>query len=217
MKNKKKKSAATKDTKDTKDAKKPKKEEDTKEDTADPPTAGGTEDVATTSQAIEDDQTEPTSPDATPSLAQQSKMRSTSFRAGSGTTATSPGPMSPIGDTAPEIYKKHVAKIEELEKENKRLAKDATDAEKRWKKAEDELADFREQDDGAESGDKVNDNQTTRMVSEDTGLNTNSLLTASQERRNYLLEASKLTATTASFERIWSWPSTINIDGITSR
>lgn len=103
------------------------------------------------------------SPSATPSLAQQSKLRSTSFRAGStpsgGATSPvpfSPGPFSPDGDTAPEIYRKHVAKIEDLEKENKRLAKEASDSEKRWQKAEEELADIRDADGddaAAEGGD----------------------------------------------------------------
>lgn len=65
---------------------------------------------------------------------------------------TSPGPLSPDGDTAPDIYRKHVARIEELEKENKRLQKESSDSEKRWKKAEDELADLREDDDKKGSG-----------------------------------------------------------------
>ena len=92
------------------------------------------------------DKSDSTSPSATPSLAQQSKLRSTSFRAGSISVSgtLSPGPFSPDGETAPDIYRKHVAKIEELEKENKRLAKEAGDSEKRWKKAEEELADLRE-------------------------------------------------------------------------
>ncbi|RSL73609.1 hypothetical protein CEP53_000682 [Fusarium sp. AF-6] len=94
-----------------------------------------------------DDEDEPSS--AAPSLAQQSKLRSTSFRAGSIPPggALSPGPFSPDGDTAPDIYRKHVARIEELERENKRLAKEATESEKRWQKAENELADIREDED----------------------------------------------------------------------
>lgn len=109
------------------------------------------------------DDSEELSPSATPSLAQQSKLRSTSFRAGSipsgGASSPvpfSPGPFSPDGDTAPEIYRKHVAKIEDLEKENKRLAKEASDSEKRWQKAEEELADIRDADGddaAAEGGD----------------------------------------------------------------
>jgi len=35
-------------------------------------------------------------------------------------------------------------KIEELERENKRLTKEASEGEKRWKKAEEELEDLRE-------------------------------------------------------------------------
>ncbi len=79
-----------------------------------------------------------------PSLSQQSKARSTSFRKSSVSAPLSPGVFSPDGETAPDIYRKQVGRIEELEKENKRLAKEATDAEKRWQKAEEELADLRE-------------------------------------------------------------------------
>lgn len=63
-----------------------------------------------------------------------------------GAGATSPGPFSPEGDTAPDIYRKHVARIEELERENRRLAKETADSEKKWQKAEGELADLREAD-----------------------------------------------------------------------
>lgn len=78
-----------------------------------------------------------------PSVSQQSKMRSSSFRQSSG-GLNSPGYFPADGDTAPEIYRKQAVKIEELEKENKRLTKDASDGEKRWKKAEEELEDLRE-------------------------------------------------------------------------
>lgn len=110
-------------------------------------------------KAVEDDKPSDASPSSTPSLAQQSKLRSTSFRAGSG---SSPGPLSPdgAGDTAPDIYRKHVARIEELEKENKRLTKESGDAEKRWKKAEEELADLRE----AESNSPKDDDDTEKLV-----------------------------------------------------
>ncbi|KAK4122306.1 hypothetical protein N657DRAFT_576411 [Parathielavia appendiculata] len=103
----------------------------------------------------------PTSPEpaqstSTPSLAQQSKARSASFRQGSVSASgavplssgagTGMGLFSPEGETAPDIYRKHVLRIEELEKENKALAKGAKDAEKRWQKAEEELADLRERE-----------------------------------------------------------------------
>lgn len=88
--------------------------------------------------------------DKVPSLSQQSKLRSASFRKASLSGSLSPGTAgtlaSPDGETAPDIYRKHVVRIEELERENKRLAREAADAEKRWQKAEEELADLREGD-----------------------------------------------------------------------
>lgn len=85
---------------------------------------------------------EPTSPRQT--ISQQSKLRSASFRAGS----ISGGPLSPSadGDTAADIYRKQVARIEDLEKENKRLAREAGDSEKRWQKAEEELTELKDSD-----------------------------------------------------------------------
>jgi hypothetical protein len=87
-----------------------------------------------------------------PSLTLQSKMRSSSFRASSG-GPLSPNypPFSPDGDTAPDIYRKQALRIEELERENKRLAKEATDGERRWKKAEEELEELREAEDDTTS------------------------------------------------------------------
>ncbi|KHN96521.1 M protein repeat protein [Metarhizium album ARSEF 1941] len=111
-------------------------------ETSEPPVTDRAED---NDKTVEDEKTDDQSPSATPSMAQQSKMRSTSFRAGT-SGSTSPGPISPDGDTAPDIYRKQVARIEELEKENKKLFKDFSDSEKRWKKAEDELAELREAD-----------------------------------------------------------------------
>jgi hypothetical protein len=83
-----------------------------------------------------------------PSLSVQSKMRSSSFRQSITSPLLIPSAKTPSfdseEDTAPEIYKKQAARIEELERENKRLAKEAMDGEKRWKKAEEELEDLRE-------------------------------------------------------------------------
>ena len=77
------------------------------------------------------------------SLSIQSKMRSSSFRHSTG--PISPNLVfSPEENTAPDIYRKQAARIEELEKENKRLGKEVSDGERRWKKAEDELEDLRE-------------------------------------------------------------------------
>jgi hypothetical protein len=104
----------------------------------------------------------PTSPRQT--ISQQSKLRSASFRAGSisNPSPLSPGfPFIPEGETAADIYRKQVARIEDLEKENKRLAKEATDTEKRWQKAEEELADLREADGKEGSG---SDGQVAKLV-----------------------------------------------------
>jgi hypothetical protein len=43
-----------------------------------------------------------------------------------------------------EIYRKQAARLDELEKENKRLVKDAEVAENRWRKTEEELEELRE-------------------------------------------------------------------------
>ena len=84
--------------------------------------------------------TSPTLAIATPSLSEQSRLRSASFRHG--------GPRSPSGtgdgETAADIYRKQSARIDELERQNKRLTKDAADSEKRWRNAEDALADARD-------------------------------------------------------------------------
>lgn len=153
----------------------------------------------------------------TPSLAQQSKLRSTSFRAGSivGPGPMSPGPFSPEGDTAPDIYRKHVARIEELEKENKRLAKDATDSEKRWKKAEEELADLRESD-----GKESKDGQTEKLVCGTERKNHHRLyaqrftylLTGVVEGGDCVSTAPKLSTTTASVPHLWPRTSTISVN-----
>lgn len=54
--------------------------------------------------------------------------------------------LSAEGDTAHEIHRRQQAKIEELEKENKRLAKDSSEGERRWKKAEEDLEELRDAD-----------------------------------------------------------------------
>lgn len=99
----------------------------------------------TAEETVAEDHSSPTQRPT--SLSQQSKLRSSSFRQ---------GPLSPTlgpdGETAADIYRKQVARIEDLEKENKRLAKEASEAERRYKKAEEELADLQEADqDGSEN------------------------------------------------------------------
>ena len=90
-----------------------------------------------------------------PSLSLQSKMRSSSFRRTSvsqgppspttnGAKSPTLGVTSPDGDTITDIYRKQAARLEELEKENRRLAKEAGEAEGRWKRMEAELEEMRE-------------------------------------------------------------------------
>ncbi|KAI0101688.1 hypothetical protein GGR51DRAFT_550832 [Nemania sp. FL0031] len=122
-------------------SKKEKQKEETPTDAEPEATPGAAADEPAPEAAVEEAAEDPLSPtQATPSLSQQSKLRSSSFRQ---------GPLSPTlpeGDTAADIYRKQVARIEDLEKENKRLAKEASDAERRYKKAEEELADLQEAD-----------------------------------------------------------------------
>lgn len=91
-----------------------------------------------------------------PSLSAQSKMRSSSFRRSSvsqpGNSQTSAShlkspplpPLTPDGETMPELFRKQAVRLEELEKENKKFEKELQDAEDRWKKSEEELDDLRE-------------------------------------------------------------------------
>ena len=86
-----------------------------------------------------------------PSLSIQSKMRSTSFRQASGGIPVSPAggngstltPLSPDSNAMGEIYRKQATRLDELERENKRLTKDLEASENRWRKAEEELEELR--------------------------------------------------------------------------
>ncbi|KAJ5555350.1 hypothetical protein N7535_007785 [Penicillium sp. DV-2018c] len=93
-----------------------------------------------------------------PSLSIQSKMRSSSFRKTSvsqgsvspspSTTLKSPAqslpPLTGDGESVHEVFRKQSTKIEELEKENKRLEKELSDATTRWRKTEEQVEDLRE-------------------------------------------------------------------------
>lgn len=98
-----------------------------------------------------------------PSLSIQSKMRSSSFRKTSISQGSAPSPaalksppqpLPPLtgdGESVHEVFRKQSTKIEELEKDNKRLEKELSDATTRWRKTEDQLEDLREASvDGAE-------------------------------------------------------------------
>ncbi|KAJ0427041.1 hypothetical protein BJY00DRAFT_271560 [Aspergillus carlsbadensis] len=97
-----------------------------------------------------------------PSLSIQSKMRSSSFRQqsvsqaqGGGATSPSPSvtlkspslslpPLSADGDSVHEVYRKQAGRIEELERDNKKLEKEVEEVTGRFKKTEDQLEDLRE-------------------------------------------------------------------------
>lgn len=86
-----------------------------------------------------------------PSLSLQSKIRSTSFRRTSTVGPLSPTsasnelpPLTPDGDTLPDIYRKQALRLEELDRENKRLEREVRDGEARWRKSEEELEELRE-------------------------------------------------------------------------
>lgn len=90
-----------------------------------------------------------------PSLSLQSKLRSSSFRRTSISQAPLSPPLngsrspilpvlSPEGESVNEIYRKQTSRLDELERENRRLVKEARDVETRWRKAEEELEDLRE-------------------------------------------------------------------------
>jgi peptidoglycan hydrolase CwlO-like protein len=93
-----------------------------------------------------------------PSLSIQSKMRSSSFRKTSvsqGSVSPSPSsalksppqslpPLTGDGESVHEVFRKQSTKIEELEKENKRLESEIADATARWRKTEEQVEDLRE-------------------------------------------------------------------------
>jgi hypothetical protein len=106
-------------------------------------------------EAVEDSATSPDSARPSharqPSVSVQSKLRSESFRKGSTSqTPTSPtikSPTSPFlssGEGAQEVFKKQASRIDELEKENKKLQVESQDAQGRWRKLEEELQELRE-------------------------------------------------------------------------
>ncbi|KAJ5924320.1 hypothetical protein N7466_008507 [Penicillium verhagenii] len=106
-----------------------------------------------------------------PSLSIQSKMRSSSFRKTSvsqGSHSPSPinfkspppslPPLTGDGDSVHEVFRKQSMRIEELEKDNKRMENELGDATARWRKTEDQLEDLREASvDGAELREKLKD------------------------------------------------------------
>ncbi|KAF1833428.1 hypothetical protein BDW02DRAFT_640108 [Decorospora gaudefroyi] len=75
-----------------------------------------------------------------PSVAVESRQRSESFyRSGA-----AGGPLSPGAGVTSEVYREQAQKIEELDRENKRLASEIEENQSRWKKGEEELEELRE-------------------------------------------------------------------------
>jgi hypothetical protein len=80
-----------------------------------------------------------------PSIAVESRQRSESFyRSGAAGTPTSPNPATPAGGITSEVYREQALRIEELERENKRLVGEVEESQSRWKKGEEELEELRE-------------------------------------------------------------------------
>ncbi|MCJ1390571.1 hypothetical protein MMC18_003431 [Xylographa bjoerkii] len=90
-----------------------------------------------------------------PSLSLQSKVRSSSFRRISipqtplppttnGSKQLGLPALSPDGDAVTEIYRKQAFRLDELEKENKKLSKEVESTKSRWRKTEEELEELRE-------------------------------------------------------------------------
>ncbi|KAF2669877.1 hypothetical protein BT63DRAFT_478112 [Microthyrium microscopicum] len=153
MKKQKSKKAGSKKTEEKAEASAPKSEKQVKAVPKDEPKEEEPEEpTAEVDESKEEDKTpEPSSPTSTknnhgrkPSVSQQSRIRSTSFKAGLSQDApASPvlnsGPLSPAADAA-DIYRKQVQRIEELERENKTLQEDAV----RLRTLEDEVQELRE-------------------------------------------------------------------------
>ena len=109
---------------------------------------------ATTPDSTAAPKTRSAHPVRQPSLSLQSKYRSSSFRRTSTNGPLSPAGMlspgadmplmTPEGDTVPDIYRKQALRLDDLDKENKRLEKEARESEKRWRKSEEELEELRE-------------------------------------------------------------------------
>lgn len=81
----------------------------------------------------------------------QSKMRSDSFRKTSAAGPLSPSATSgtlptltPDGETMNDIYRKQALRLDELDRENKRLEREAREGEARWRRGEEELEELRE-------------------------------------------------------------------------
>jgi hypothetical protein len=107
--------------------------------------------TSTSTGAIDDDEPSelPTATTTGPSharhssIAVESRQRSASFYRASG-TPTSPTGAPPSLGVSGDIYREQAQRIEELERDNKKLAGEVEEGEKRWKSNEEELEELRE-------------------------------------------------------------------------
>jgi hypothetical protein len=122
-----------------------------------------------------------------PSVAIESRQRSESFfRSGA-----AGGPLSPGGGVTGEVYREQHQKIEELEKDNKRLASEIEENQTRWKKGEEELEELREgRGDVALAVEKGK--EADKLVREHGRRGTGSMLTCGPERRSRVTKETAL-------------------------
>lgn len=129
-----------------------------------------------------------------PSVSLQSKIRSTSFRDN--------GPLSPA-----QLSGNPLSRIEELEKENKKLSRDAEEHERRWRKVEEELEEVREQNaDRPTSGGGDAEGEIQRLRAEIELLRrrssaTNNATTSSSRRESSALDDTNMATLRADLER----------------
>lgn len=142
-----------------------KAEEAVEEPAATPDAAQAPETTSASPGPVEVDDDEPTElPSSTapshgrkPSIAVESRQRSASFYRSAGGPA-SPTATTPGGGVSGDIYREQAQRIDELEKENKRLAMELGQGEDRWKKSEEELEELREsRGDAALAAEKAKD------------------------------------------------------------
>ncbi len=123
-----------------------------KAEEAEPAASEATETPKPSSAPVEEDEEPSELPTAKsahgrkPSVAIESRQRSESFyRSGAAGTPTSAAPLSPGEGVTSGVYREQAQRIEELDKENKRLASQNDEYRERFSKAEEELEELREE------------------------------------------------------------------------
>ncbi|EXJ54010.1 hypothetical protein A1O7_09347 [Cladophialophora yegresii CBS 114405] len=122
-----------------------------------------------------------------PSVSIQSKIRSTSFRDN--------GPLSPAA-----LSGNPMNRIEELERENKRLARESEEYEKRWRRVEEELEEVREEN-ATKSGGSDADGEIRRLRAEIETLRRRTSTTATVSRRESSADDANLDTLKGELER----------------